>query len=256
MAEVTTTTNEADASNFVLVVDNDAQSLIFLAMMLQRLAYPVCTANNAYKALDITQVSTPSLIIIEQNLSGSSGLELMLRMKQGALSMVPVIIMTRELLPEFEQQCKQAGAAGCLEKPVQANALYQTIYPLIEPRSRRADIRIPTRLNVRVNDRALDCVDGECATNLSTNGMYIRTVKPYPLNSQVVVQITLNGQVVTAEAKVVHSLDSDDGHAGMPGTGLQFITTTPQGREIIRRFINDEVSHGLAPGWQSGQENE
>ncbi len=237
------------ANSVVLVADNDARSLVFMAMILQRLGYPVCTANNAEKALEQAYFSTPSLIITELKLRRMSGFELMHRVRQEPrISAVPVIIMTGEHTLELEKQCRQAGAEGCLMKPVQANELYQTICPIIEPASRRAHIRIQTSLPVIVNDRPLDCVEGECATSLSASGMHIRTLRPYPVNSLVLVHLTLHGQDVTAEARVLYCRASREEASGIPSLGLLFLKTSPQGREIIRRFINDEVSHGLAPG--------
>jgi len=237
------------ANSFVLVADNDARSLVFMAMIIQRLGYPVCTANNSEKALEKAYFSSPSLIIAELKLRGMGGLELMNRVRQEPrISAVPVIIMTREHTLELEKQCRQAGAEGCLLKPVQADELYQAICQIIEPASRRAHIRIQTSLPVFVNDRPLDCVKGECATSLSASGMHIRTLRPYPVNSLVLVQLTLHGQDITAEARVIYCRASGEEPSGIPSIGLRFMKTSPQGREIIRRFINDEVTHGLAPG--------
>jgi hypothetical protein len=33
----------------------------------------------------------------------------------------------------------------------------------------------------------------------------------------------------------------------MWGIGLQFLTASPETGEIIRRFINEEVTHGIEP---------
>jgi Tfp pilus assembly protein PilZ len=101
-----------------------------------------------------------------------------------------------------------------------------------------------------VNNRPLDCVEGECATNLSASGMYLRTRIAFPVNSQVFIEVNLNDQVIMAEARVVYCLASDEQFSGMWGIGLQFLKTSPQGKEIIRGFINDEVSHGIAPGME------
>ena len=233
----------------VLVADNDARSLVIMAMILERLGYPVCTANNAEQALEKASYSPPSVIIADLKLRGMSGLELMHRVrKEPIISSVPVIIMTVERTPELEMLCRHAGVEGCLLKPVQADELYQAIRPIIEPASRRTRIRIQTTLPVVLNERPLDCVEGECATSLSARGMHIRTLRPYPLNSLVQVQLTLHGQDVTAEARVVYCRSSSEEPSGIPSIGLQFTKTSPRGREIIRKFINDEVTHGLAPG--------
>ncbi len=234
----------------VLVADNDANSLVFMSMVLQRLEYPACSANYADKALETANISVPSLIIADMNLRGMSGLELMRRVHETPRTRtVPVIIMTRELTPELEEQCRQAGAAGCLNKPVQADELYRKIQPIIEPGSRRSNIRIQTRLSVTLDDTPLDFDRGECASMLSANGMFIRTLRSFRPNVPVLIRIDLNGQIVSAEARVIYLDTSIAGTSGMTGIALQFQTLMPQGRELIRRFINDEITHGLAPGW-------
>jgi CheY-like chemotaxis protein len=236
------------ANSYVLVVDSDTENLMFMSMILQRINLPVCTVLGVGHALETIATAMPSLIITELHLKGLSGHDLMQRIKQDPrTSSVPIIVMTRELTPEVEKQCLQAGAIACLEKPIQSDALCQAIYQVIEPRSRRANIRIPTRLAVTVNERPLDCVEDECATNLSADGMYIRMLQSYPVHARVLVQLNLHGQIVTAEARVVFCQPSSEGPAGMQGIGLQFLSTSPQGRELIRRFINNEVDHGLAP---------
>ena len=236
--------------SYVLVVDNDARNLVFMSMVLQRVGYPVCSAHSATAALEMANVSAPSLIIADMKLRGMGGIELIQEIRKGPRTRaVPVIIMNDTLTPELEQQCRARGAAGCLSKPVLADELYRMVHPIIEPGSRRKQVRIQTRLTVAVNDTLLDCAEGECASMLSANGMYIQTLKHYPLGTQVQLRIDLDEQTVLAEAGVIYCHTYGEGPFGTPGIGLQFLKITPQGREVIRRFINDELTHGLAPGW-------
>ncbi len=162
--------------------------------------------------------------------------------------------MTRELTSGVVQQCRQAGGRLLLEKPIKVNELYQAIHPLIEPGTRRRDVRIETRLSVMVNDRPLDCVEGECATNLSVNGVFLRTRRSYPETSQVRVRLTINEEEIVAEARIVYCHPPGDGCSGMWGVGLQFLRTSPEAGEIIRSFIHDEVTHGMDPA-REGQGN-
>jgi hypothetical protein len=102
-----------------------------------------------------------------------------------------------------------------------------------------------------VDGRLLDCTDGECCTNLSVNGMFLRTARSYPVNAQVQLQLALNDQEVSAEARIVHCQEPEDGCGGIWGIGLEFLRTSPEAGEIIRGFINDEVTHGMD---RSGEE--
>jgi CheY-like chemotaxis protein len=232
----------------VLVVNSEPKSLIFTSMMVQRLGYHACSALGVASALEIAGATPAAVVITELHLKGLGGIDLLDLLRQNEVTRaVPVVIVAREMTPEVEQQCRKAGAAAVLYKPLQINSLYQVIHPLLDPGSRRGHVRITTRLPVRLNDRPLDCMHGECATNLSVNGMYLRTRQAYPDNARVKVHITLNDEQITAEARVVHCLPHEDGHPDMWGIGLQFLATTPESGEIIRRFIHDEVTHGMDP---------
>lgn len=247
--QVVASAGTGGGSGFVLVVDNDAQSLVIMAMILQRLGYRVCTANFADKALEMAHFSPPSLVITDMNLRGMTGLALMHRLRDAPRTAdVPVIILSAEFSPEFARNCRQAGAVACLPKPVQADELYQAVHRIIDPQSRRADIRIPACPPVSVNERLLDAAACEGVVNLSVNGMYARMQKNYPVNETVRIEVTLHGEVVQAEARVVYSHPAGDDRGGYRGMGLQFLNLSPGGRETIRRFIHKEVTHGLAPG--------
>jgi CheY-like chemotaxis protein len=236
------------AHSFVLVVNSEPKSLIFTAMMVQRLGYNACSALGVANALEIACTTPPAIVITELHLKGLGGLDLLDLLRQHAVTRaVPVVIVAREPTPEFEQQCRKAGAAAVLNKPLKINSLYQVIQPVLDPGSRRGHVRIETRLPVRLNDRPLDCLHGECATNLSVNGMYLRTRQAYPDNARVKVHVILNDEQIAAEARVVRCLPHEDGHPGMWGIGLQFFATSPESGEIIRRFIHDEVTHGMDP---------
>ena len=244
-----TSDQTSGGSGFVLVVDNDAQSLVILAMILHRIGYRVCTANFADKALEMAHYSPPSLVITEMNLRGMTGLALMHRLRDSPRTAdVPVIVMSKETTAEFTRNCRQAGVVGTLPKPVQADELYQAVHRIIDPQSRREDIRIPALLPASVNERLLDAEAGECVVNLSVNGMFVRTQKDYPVNEIVRMELSLHGEIVTADARVVYSHTGEGDRGHNRGMGLQFLTMSPGGRETIRRFIHKEVTHGLAPG--------
>lgn len=234
---------------YILLVDSDPQSLVFLSMIIERLNCRSRSALGVGNALEIANADLPSLVITELFLKGLSGLDLLERLgKKPRTQAAPVVIMTRELTPELERQCRAAGAFSCLEKPCQVQALYEIVQRVTAPGSRRKSVRIQTRLSVMVNGLPLDCVEGECATNLSVTGMQLRTAKSYPVDSKVHLQVMLHGQEVEAEARVVYCQAPDNGMSGMWGIGLQFLRTSPETGEIVRQFINDEAVHGIEPG--------
>jgi len=251
MSELTTA-DAAGASDrgtgYVLVVDSDADSLVFMSRLLQRLKYHICSAKTAEEAIEMATVAMPSLVVTDMSLSGMNGFELIQQLKQDPRTTgIPVIIKTGPLTPKLEQMCRQAGAEACVEKPVQADELYRKVQAAIEPKP-RSHIRIRTRLPVYVNNKPLDAEAGECVSMLSAHGMFIRTLRPMPVRTILPVQITLPGQTVSADAKVVYSNMFGQGAHGEPGMGLFFVDISEKDQDHIRQYISSEVTKGIAPG--------
>ena len=237
------------SSSYVLVVDSDPEGLVSLSRILQRFDYHVCTAGTAEEALEMVKVAVPYLVITDMSLSGMNGFELIQFLKQEPYTAgVPVIVKTGQLTPALDQMCRQAGAEACIQRPVQIEDLYRKVQAAIEPKP-RSHIRISTQLPVFVNNRPLDLDAGECASMLSAHGMYIRTQKPYPVKMKMLVQVSLPGKTVSAEAKVVYSHSFGQGPHGGPGMGLYFVEITPEDQNLIRTYVNAEVTKGIGPGW-------
>jgi len=251
MSEVTTAdvaSAPVPGTGYLLVVDSDANSLVFISRLLQRLKYHICSAKTAEEAIEMATVAVPSLVITDMSLSGMNGFELIQQLKQDPRTAgIPIIIETGPLTPKLDQMCRQAGAEACIEKPVQAEELYRKVQAAIEPKP-RSHIRIQTRLPVYVSNKPLDADAGECASMLSAHGMFIRTLRPLPVRTILPVQITLSGHTVSAEAKVVYSNTFGQGAHGEPGMGLFFVDIALRDQDLIREYITAEVTKGIAPG--------
>jgi hypothetical protein len=192
-------------------------------------------------------VAVPTLIITAHYLWDATSIELMERLKQDPrLVAVPVIVLSPEGDLVGERRCLDAGAVACLAKPVEAEGLYRTVQKAIEPTPRQ-NIRISTRLPVMVNDQALDCGDGECASVLSEHGIYIRTLKPYFRGTRLSLRISLKGRFVSAQTEVLYSHTFGEGPFDEPGMALKFVQIAPEDQEQLRLFIRDEVTRGIKP---------
>lgn len=234
-------------SRFLLIVDCDANHLFYAAMLLQRLEYNICTAKTAEEALEMTSVALPALVITEMKLTGISGLELARKLKaNGRTAHVPVIAVTENRTQAVELECGQNGCVACIRKPIQAEELYRTVQSAIENTPRSA-MRVFTRLAVTVNNVPLDYVKGECVSVLSEKGLYLRTLKPYPKQALIQVQMVINDNSVSAEALVLSSHTIGEGPYKEPGMGLRFLRITSQAQSVIRQYIKDEITKGIKP---------
>ncbi len=230
---------------YIMVVESKSQELLSTSLILQRFDYQVWSANTTGQALEMVSVAVPALIIADLTLPGMSGLDLFHLLKQDPrTSYVPVVFLIPAGDEAAERQCREAGASGCISKPIQAEELYRTVQATIEPAPRK-NMRIKTHLAVSVNNVPLKCIEGECASILSEHGMYVPMSKPYPKNEQINIQIKINNRNVSAKASVLYRHMHGEGPFKEPGMGLKFIGMASEDKDFIRRFIREEATKGI-----------
>ena len=245
--------NTGGSIRFLMVVDRDAGDLFYTSMLLQRFSYKVCTAMTVDEALAMARIALPALFIVELP-PGISGFDLMRRFRlDPRMAAVPVIVKTMDMSPETEKSCREAGAAFCIRKPVQAEELFHAVQLAIEDRPGenkrpREHIRIYTRLPMTIDNTPLDCgTQGLCAVVMSEAGMYVRTLKILPIHAPITMQIIVKDRTISLEAVVLHSHGFGEGTFGEPGMGIRFIRIAPEDKELLRQFIGEEVTKGLRP---------
>jgi CheY-like chemotaxis protein len=235
----------AGRRRFLLVVDSDIKKLFYTATLLQRFQYSIWTAQSAEVALEMASVAVPALIVTAQFLEDMTGLELIQQLKRiERIRAVPLVVLTQKTDPADERDCLFAGALTCLSMPVQLEDLYRVVQVAIEPMP-RMNLRINTSLSVTVNDRTVECLEGECASVLSEHGLYVRTLDPYPLNAKLPVEIRLEGKSIAADTVVIYSHQAGDDPQDEPGMGLQFTEISREDQKRIRNFIRDEITRDI-----------
>jgi CheY-like chemotaxis protein len=234
-------------SRFMLVVESDANDLFYTSMLLQRFDFRICMVGTAEEALAMVPVAVPSLVITALDLKGMNGLELMQKLAGiPATASVPIIILTKQGDLVGDKRCREAGAASCLDKPVQAEQIFRAVEAAVET-TPRSSIRIRTRLPVTVTNMPFIDAEGASVSVLSEHGMFLRTLRPVPPDTRLSLQIGLDDRILSIEAVVRSSFRIGEGPYREPGMGLQFVRMSPQDQEFIRQFIRNEVTRGIAP---------
>jgi CheY-like chemotaxis protein len=228
-------------SRYILVVEGNTNDLFTTAMLLQRFAYPVCTARNARQALDMVSVAMPALVVADYDLPGMSSTELLRVLGSNPHTAgIPVIIL---LHPGDSEQVEISGCT-VLKKPVLLEDIYPAVQAAMEPKP-RANIRVQTTFPVTVNNVPLDSSRGECATDLSAHGLYIRTLKYYRPQEQVNLQLTVGGRTIRADGTIIYTRRKDTGPFAELGMAVKFTRIMAEDREFIKQFVRDEVTRGI-----------
>ena len=229
---------------YILVVTSGSDDLFSISMQLQRFAYQVCTAQTAEQALNIISVALPALVIADLVLPDMSGLD-MLRKVKGDVRTLPIIMLLPGADAHVEKRSVEIGGGiPCLTKPVSTEDLYRMVQSLLEA-TPRTYLRIPTALPVTVNRILLDTAQGDFAVNISENGLFVRMQRPPRKHEQVSLELNINDVPIRAEGMVMHSRRAGEGAFREPGMAVRFIDIAPESREVIRKYIHDEVTRGI-----------
>jgi DNA-binding NtrC family response regulator len=139
----------------VLVVDDEPALREVLSLRIEDWGYEVITAADAVEAEQLIDRAVPDLVLSDVVLPGSSGVELLKRLKQRNEAL-PVILITAHGNVDAAVDAMKAGAADFLTKPID----YATLRTLLDETS--ADLRqrersgaIVGRLNARTRPGGL-----------------------------------------------------------------------------------------------------
>lgn len=123
-----------DTKILIYVVDDDASVRSALTMLFMSADMEVRTFEAAEDLLKCQLREQNSCLISDVKLKGLSGLELQQQLA-GKGNKMPVIFLTAFDSNEIRQQAKQAGAVGYFRKPVDDQALLDTIRWVLSSRS-------------------------------------------------------------------------------------------------------------------------
>lgn len=102
----------------ILIVDDDADSLKMIGLMLQRQGYEVLAASNGQQALNQARSDSPNLIILDIMMPDMDGYEVCRRLRHDpATQTIPIIMFTAKTLVDDKVAGFEAGADDYLTKP-------------------------------------------------------------------------------------------------------------------------------------------
>jgi len=107
-----------------LIIDDNRQTADALHQMLDVLGVEARVAYGSSPAMSILQNMTPYLILLDINMPGVDGLEILSFLRrEPRLSPVPVIVITSDDQPETRERVMKDGANAMLIKPATLDRL-------------------------------------------------------------------------------------------------------------------------------------
>ena len=127
----------------ILVVDDDAMSRRVLAQLLSAAGYNCRVSNDGSEALETIHARPPSLLLLDFDMPGLNGAEVLTRLRSDAdptVAQIPAIMLTAHGSEQSEVSCLQAGADDFVTKPVNASVLRARIETQLRLRSMRRQL--------------------------------------------------------------------------------------------------------------------
>jgi len=121
----------------ILIVDDDRMSVLLVRAVLSGEEYDLRSAFNTDEALNVLDTFRPSLILMDIQLGGKSGLELTRQLRaKPELNDASIVALTAYGGRDVEQDCLNAGCDGSIVKPIDTSTFPATIHSFIEKKSR------------------------------------------------------------------------------------------------------------------------
>jgi phosphoserine phosphatase RsbU/P len=127
----------------ILVVDDDAISRRILAQLLASAGHDSRECEDGAKALQLIHAKPPSLLLLDFDMPGLNGAEVLRRLRSDAdpaVAQIPAIMLTGHGSEESEVSCLQAGADDFVTKPINAAVLRARIETQLRLRSMRRQL--------------------------------------------------------------------------------------------------------------------
>src|SRR5213082_2314630 len=127
----------------ILVVDDDALSRRLLAQLLTAAGYKCLVCEDGSKALQIIHAKPPSLLLLDFDMPGLNGAEVLTRLRSDpdpGVAQIPVVMLTAHGSEQSEVSCLQAGADDFVTKPVYAAVLRARIETQLRLRSMQGQL--------------------------------------------------------------------------------------------------------------------
>ncbi len=194
----------------VLVVDDDEALRRLMHLELGEV-HEIIDSGEPEHGLALALEHKPDAIVLDLRMPKYSGYELLQTFTSFSHTQkIPVIIVSGEAGGQTKEHCKQLGAAGYFEKPIDFDALRECLKQVANkhrhiPRS-EVRVRLCVALKLRGEDgRGKKFEEVASTENVSLSGFLCRCTAELPSNSILDVYLSSHADEYVGKAKIIHS---------------------------------------------------
>jgi FixJ family two-component response regulator len=110
----------------IAIVDDDGSVRRALRRLVLSMSYQPVDFPSGEAFLESVRDDAPQCVILDLHMPGLSGLDVLHRLRTASAN-IPAVIITANTQPELRADCLAAGAAAFLQKPLNADLLFETL---------------------------------------------------------------------------------------------------------------------------------
>ena len=111
--------------NTIMLIDDDPTMLKLLRTLLEIEGFKPAVWTGSEDIIDETRKHQPEMILLDVNLRGINGIDILKEIRKDAKMMQTPVIMTSGI--DMRKECIQAGASDFIVKPYMPNDLIRAI---------------------------------------------------------------------------------------------------------------------------------
>ena len=117
----------------ILVVEDNPMNMELAVDLLETYGYEITPAEDGFKALERVKETKFDLILLDMQLPGMDGPEVLERLKADPeTSAVPVVALTAHAMSGDAKRFMEAGCAGYISKPIDVHQFKPTVAQYIK----------------------------------------------------------------------------------------------------------------------------
>lgn len=117
----------------ILVVEDNPMNMELAVDLLETYGYEITPAEDGFKALERVKETKFDLILLDMQLPGMDGPEVLERLKADpATRAVPVVALTAHAMSGDAKRFMEAGCAGYISKPIDVHQFKPTVAQYIK----------------------------------------------------------------------------------------------------------------------------
>jgi len=194
----------------LLIVDDD-EALRRLIRLEMGEAYEIIDSGEPEQGLALALEHKPDAILLDLRMPKYSGYELLQTFTSFSRTQtIPVIIVSGEAGGQTKEHCKQLGAAGYFEKPIDFDALRTCVRQIAKSRpfTARSEVRVRLQVSLKLqgkDSRGMEFEESATTENVSLSGFLCACTRELVVGSIVSVYLTVGCENYVGKAKILHT---------------------------------------------------